>query len=170
MLKNLKFHIIAISLICIIVAAISKLSGVNTPIANRVQGSSRSIHIYSATWGLNCNPYILSARQAQANAPANKDATGQIIPGKPLNPVALNNVLERVKTLCEGKPTCDLFASIDVLGLDPIEGCFKQLDVRYRCFTSDRLSITQTNQGELLKLNCLLPATGDVSAISTTHP
>lgn len=170
MLKNIKFHIIAISLICIIVAAISKLSGVNIPTESSIPASNRSIDISSATWGLNCNPYILSAKQAQSSAPLNKDATGQIIPGKPLKPVAPNNVLERVKTLCEGKPTCDLFASIDILGLDPIEGCFKQLDVQYRCFTSDRLKITQTNQGELLKLNCTAPTASDVSAPAATHP
>lgn len=170
MLKNLKFHIIAISLICIIVAAIYKWTGTNGPNPNANTVSSRSIRISNATWGLNCNPYILGAKQAQANAPLKKDANGQVIPSKPLKPVAMNNVLESLKTLCEGKLTCELFASNEVLGLDPIEGCFKKLDVHYRCFTSDRLIITQTNQGELLKLNCTAPLTGDVSAPAAAHP
>lgn len=170
MLKNLKFHVIAISLICMIVAAIYELTGANVPATSAAQGSGRSIRISTATWGLNCNPYILSAKQAQSKAPLKKDANGQVIPSKSLQPVVLNNVLESVKTLCEGKPTCELFASNEVLGVDPIEGCFKKLDVHYRCFNADRLIITQTNQGELLKLNCVSPMASDVSAPATAHP
>lgn len=170
MLKSLKFHIIAISLICVFIAAIYSLIGANTPNPTTTQGGNRSIRISSATWGLNCNPFILSAKQAQANAPLKKDAQGQVIPSKPMKPVVLNNVLENVKKLCEGKSACELFASNEVLGLDPIEGCFKKLDVHYRCFTSDRLTITQTNQGELLKLNCAAPMASDVSAPTATHP
>ena len=169
MLKNLKFHVIAISLICVIIAVIYQLTGANAP-APAAQGNGRSIRIHSATWGLNCNSYILTAKQAQANAPLKKDARGQIIPGKPLQPVVLNNVLDTVKKLCEGKPVCEFFTSNEALGLDPVEGCFKKLDVQYRCFTSDRLTITQANQGELLKLNCTAPATGDVSAPTAAHP
>lgn len=170
MLKNLKFHLIAVSLICLIVAAIYNFMGANTPSPVAGQGSTRSIRIDSATWGLNCNPYIQSAKQAQVSAPLKKDANGQVIPGKTLQPVVLNNALESVKKLCEGKPACELYATNDTLGVDPIEGCFKKLDVHYRCFTSDRLSIIQANQGELLKLSCVSPVASDASAPPATHP
>lgn len=170
MVKSLKFHAIAISIICVAIATYYQLSLTNSSSTAVSLGSMRSIRIDSATWGLNCNPYIQSAKQAQASAPLKKNANGQVIPSEKLQPVVLNNALKSVRKLCEGKSACELYATNDTLGLDPIEGCFKKLDVHFRCFTSDRLSIIQANQGELLKLNCVSPAASDASAPPATHP
>lgn len=43
------------------------------------------------------------------------------------------DVLGRVAKACNGKTTCSIVASVDVLGADPCPGRVKTLDINYRC-------------------------------------
>lgn len=170
MLKNLKFHAIAIAIISVIVVMLYQIMG-PTEVSNApLQPSDRYVRVASASWGLNCNAFIADAKQARANAPLAKNAQGQVVAQAPLKDVTPNNVIDPAKKLCDGKISCEILATSEVLSLDPIDNCFKKLNLSYRCFEMDRLTTTETNQGELLKIDCTPIATVDAPAPTATHP
>ena len=43
---------------------------------------------------------------------------------------------------------------IDIIGLDPIYSCFKDLEISFRCFDVDRLKSNTFRQGDMVKLDC----------------
>ena len=116
--------------------------------------SSHAIEVYQATWGLRCNDEITRALQRRQFAPVEKDEKGQVIPPKPLALVQPNNVLSPVSEACNGKLACQIDASPERLGVDPLESCYKELNVQYRCFTYDRLQIAKAEQGTTLTIDC----------------
>ena len=171
MLKSLKFHIIAISIICVLVVGLSQMMGSShsaTP--QGPERGDRYVRVVSATWGLNCNPFIKEAKRARETSALPKDDKGNVIPQEPLKEMALDNILNSAKTLCDGKIACEVMATSDALGLDPMASCFKKLNLNYRCFELDRLRTTETNQGDMLKIDCAPPAATDAPAPAATQP
>ena len=171
MLKNLKFHIIAISIICVLVVLLAQIFG---PSHNAVTQAApigdRYVRVVSATWGLNCNPFIEEAKRLRETSALPKDAQGNVIAQPPMKEMELDNILGNVKTMCDGKLTCQVMATSEVVGLDPMESCFKKLSLNYRCFELDRLHTTETNQGEMLKIDCATPTVTNAPAPLATHP
>lgn len=159
MFTRLKFHLIAITAISLIVLVLYRLIGPAQPVAApSALATGQYVHVISASWGLNCNPDIEETLRERANAPLPTDEHGNVVPHEPLSLMARDNVLATAQAICHGKPACEIFASNGMLKLDPIARCFKKLDLSYRCFEMDKLHITQTDQGELLKLDCTTPA------------
>ena len=155
MRKNYKIHAIAIVSICMLTTAIYAWL-VPTPSTTEPEGNGdRGIEIYDATWGLNCNPAIAAAIQNPPPAPKlGASATPNSAPKKPLSLVADNNALIAVGNACNGKTACQLKATSEMLGVEPLEACFKHLDVRYRCFSYDRAWDVTTSQGKTLTIDC----------------
>ena len=151
-----KFHIVAISCICIVITAIYALTEQPKPVAplDTSLKSGRSVEIYSATWGDNCNRDIEQALADRRTIPPAKDEKGQLIELPKLSPIVANNVLSSVSTACNGKPACELPATSEALGVEPIIGCSKKLTVSYRCFSFDRLWTVTVEQSKPLKIDC----------------
>lgn len=155
---SLRFHAIAVAAISTVIIAVFYLTQPSSAEKKTIdpdQFSERAVEIYSATWGMNCNPYIEEAIRRQAATPAPADASGSSKPAKPLQDVTTNNVLDVVSGLCNGRVRCDLTATAEAMGgLDPLGSCYKQLDVSYRCFTYDQLWNVTVEQGKTLRLDC----------------
>lgn len=81
------------------------------------------IEVDRATYGQNCNYY---------------DAMG-------------SNVTDTIINLCEGKRTCKIPVSNDLLG-DPAQGCTKELQINWRC-NGNRL-VHKALEGEMINLIC----------------
>lgn len=148
-----RFHAIAIGSICLVVTAIYFiLQPANVaPQDNQQLLGDRYIQIYSATWGEDCNRYIDSEI---ANTPMRKDKNGMLLPGSKRQRVMPNNVLDKLSDACNGKLTCTIGANSSILGVEPMETCYKQLKVAYRCYTFDRLWSQTIAQGNMLSIDC----------------
>lgn len=111
------------------------------------------VQINSATWGLNCNQHIdYAIKEAQAEraaAPLEKRKDIQIP-----EPVARNNVLSHMSELCNGKEVCSFLVESDIIGIDPVYSCYKELQLTYRCYDVDKLRSITFKQGDMLKLDC----------------
>ena len=167
MAKNMKVHVLPISIISVVIIVLYLIIGPK-PAPDHVtkQPTDRFIRISNASWGLECNPQIEEALRNRANIPLAKDADGKIIQAESLKKAAANNALPVVKTACEGQLTCQVFATDDALGIPLLSGCYKQLDVNYRCSDIDRLVTLHIDQGQPLKIDC----TPDASPATPTHP
>jgi hypothetical protein len=170
MVKNLKFHVIAISAICVLVVLLSQWVAPAPQNGTQAASGNRYVRVVSASWGLNCNPFIAEAKQLRESSPLQKDENGNIITQPPIKEVARDNVLTKAKSLCEGKPACQLMATSEVLGFDPMESCFKKLNFNYRCFEMDRLQAAETSQGEMLRIDCVTPAASDAPPTAAVQP
>ncbi len=154
MRKNLKIHAIAITSICVLVTIIYTLV-TPTPTASTQPQGDRAIAIYSATWGSNCNTYIAKYNADRQNFKSTAAKGEQpIAPPPALKPVQTDNVLTAVSNTCNDKLTCTINADSETLGTEPVEGCFKHLTVRYRCFEYDRAWEVNTDQGKPLDIDC----------------
>ncbi len=147
-------HVIAISTICVVITVIffAMQPKKVLPQAQPQLMGDRYIQIYSATWGENCNRYIDDALARPL--PPKRDEKGNLIEQKLPQRVATDNALDVLNTLCNGKLTCSVTANRTTLGFDPLESCFKELVVSYRCFTLDRLWSTTTRQSDTLQIDC----------------
>lgn len=148
--KSLKFHGIAIGAICAVVIVLFLLIGpkegaVVDPDAGQ---GDRYVRLVSATWGQNCNIEIDRLRK---QGKVSIDRGGQKVP---LTAVQPNNVLYQLSERCNDRITCNIVASKDVMGIDPLPTCFKRLSITYRCFSIDRAWRAEVPQGELLKIDC----------------
>ncbi len=171
MIKNFKFHAIALALITLIVLGLSQAMAPTPNQADTAAAASgHAVQIVSASWGLNCNPSIAETMaQRERTAPA-RDAQGNIIAQPALALVSSNNVLPTLQGLCDGKPRCTILANNEVLKLDPLTSCFKKLAVSYRCFTTDRLHATEVGQSENLDIDCIQKTARDASAPAAVQP
>jgi hypothetical protein len=163
---NYKFHTIAIAIISAVIVVIFLLFGPKAPpsAAPVVLTTADSYaRIVSATWGLNCNVFIESAIAVQAKEGLARDANGTVIAAPILKKVTPDNVLEKVKALCNGKPFCETYINSEILGNEPSADCFKQLEISYRCFEVDRLRSASVGQNDALKIDCTNP-TADTHA------
>lgn len=149
----MKFHIIAIAVICVVITLLFLLIGPkNTAPQDPNANSEFAIEIYSATWGLECNPYIQEANDHPK--PPEKDANGNVIAQQPLKFVQPNNVLEVVSRACNGQMRCDITPTADTLGVDPMPSCAKTLNLSYRCYSYDRLWNVSVGQGSTTAIDC----------------
>ena len=156
-MKNLKFHAIAITAICLIIIALYSVMGVNESapqIEPTPQHGDRQITIDSATWGENCNDEIDRALAERANASLPTDTSGNHISPEKITKILANNMLPFIGNACNGKFVCEVFADTKTLGINPMDGCYKNLVVSYRCFDFDRLTTLTIPQGDDLKINC----------------
>lgn len=155
--SSFKFHVIAVSIICLIVTGLYYTIGPKRFTApGSVQTGEQHIRIVSASWGLNCNPAIETAiRERKASNTATPAST------TPLAPVMPDNALDTLKAACEGKLTCSLIVNNETMQSDPLVSCFKKLELAYRCHTVDRLHSLSINQATPLKINCTNPSASD---------
>lgn len=150
MRRQQKIHAIAIASISavVIVAYLIAKPTVHETI-ERASGD-RAIAIYEASWGTNCNAAIT---EAQHKPPVKNKPAPRV-----LALAQQNNVLTAVGDACNGRLTCSLKATSEILGTEPLANCFKLLLVRYRCYAYDRAWEVTTKQGETLTVDCHAPA------------
>ncbi len=157
---NYKFHALAIAIISAVIIVIFMLFGPKeqAPVENRpLTTADNYVRVVSATWGKNCNHAIESAMDVQAKEGLERQEDGTAILRPTLKTVALDNVLTRVKEICEGKPLCQISVDSQALGTEPYVDCFKQLELSYRCFEVDRLRNINAGQGKPLTIDCTNP-------------
>lgn len=147
MVKNLKFHVIAISAICVLVVLLSQWVAPAPQNGTQAASGNRYVRVVSASWGLNCNPFIAEAKQLRESSPLQKDENGNIITQPPIKEVARDNVLTKAKSLCEGKPACQLMATSEVLGFDPMESCFKKTELQLPLLRNGSLTSGRNQSG-----------------------
>lgn len=151
--RHYRFHAIAISIICVVIISVYFLTQPKhvPAVANQPLLGDRYIQVYNATWGEECNPYIDANA---ANTPMKKDDQGMLIAPKLPQRVEPDNVLPVISDGCNGKLTCEMVVNSKTMGVEPMESCFKQLKVSYRCYAFDRLWTKTVRQGEKLVIDC----------------
>lgn len=165
MIRNWKFHAVAVSVLCAVVTVIYVLfapAPPAPPVDTNLLGD-RAVEIYSATWGMECNAYIkdILERPKKLTSIAQTSAEGnaaQPVPAQPDAPkleyATKDNALIKVSELCNGKNTCELTPTNETLGLNILDTCGKKLDVSYRCYSYDRLWNLTIQQGDTKKIDC----------------
>jgi len=149
----MRIHVIAIGSITALVFLLYLLVVPKEAPEKAEFSGNNYVQISSATWGLNCNDHVRHAiKEAQAEiAAAPREKRDEIqIPKL----VTRNNALTHLSKLCNGKEVCNFLAESDIIGLDPIYSCFKNLEVSFRCFDVDRLRNMTFRQGDVAKLDC----------------
>jgi hypothetical protein len=164
MAKNIRFHAIAITIISTVIVVLFLLIGPK-PQEQATQPTDRFVRISNATWGLSCNTQIDAIQQQRESTALKKDADGKVIAQEPLKKVAVDNALAVVKTACEGKQACEVPATDEVLGISLPDGCYRQLNVNYRCAELDRIVSVTIDQGRSLHIDC-----SDVSGAAPHQP
>lgn len=148
--KHMKFHLAAIAAICVLIVILYMLFGPKKAGPAVEVVGDRFIQIDNATWGKNCDPFV-----DQALAEWRLPATGSKEAATPRPEQAqYNNVLSLISAECNGKLSCRVLATSDVMKVEPLKSCYKRLTVGYRCFTYDRLWTADIGQGDLLELDC----------------
>lgn len=148
--KSMKFHAIAVSIICVVVVVMYFIivpKGGATLDPNAASGD-RFVRIVDATWGMNCNTEINRLRGL------GHTTTGDGDKKRPLTPVSINNAMFNVTELCGEKMKCSILASNESMGSDPLPACYKELVVGYRCFSIDRKWTKKTDQGTVMNIDC----------------
>jgi hypothetical protein len=171
MKTQVKFHIIAISAISIIVTVLymwMKPAG-PTDGASAPENGQQVIEIHSATWGRECNAAIAQAQRERETTPLPAKSADNPPPTEAMEPVQTDNVLPKLKDICNGKSICELRASSDVLGTAAMQHCFKRLIISYRCFSTDRLTTLEVGQGERFKIDCHETVTSQPPHHATTQ-
>lgn len=136
-MTNMRFHLIAVSsiiaLVLLVFAVTGKLSPkapVQTNVEQEVSPTGPLIiTVWEASWGLNCNE---QSRFSWRTKPGTASQTPKV-------EIPKNNVLDKVKALCDGKETCEFTANDTTLGkvADSMR-CRPELTLMYRCFDFDR--------------------------------
>lgn len=155
MMTNWKFHAIALSTICIAITGVYFLfsPAPPPPAVDPNTVGDRAIEVYSATWGMDCNPYIKDALEKQkAQTPLKAEGTAQTSPSQQL--IIKDNALMKVSELCNAKNTCTLFPTNETLEMSVLDTCNKKLEISYRCYSYDRLWTLTIGQGETKKIDC----------------
>jgi len=127
-MTNIRFHLIALSIIIAFVLVVfyltGQFSGQSQQAANP-QGE-RTIKIWEASWGLNCQDAPLKNPDAALSPQKRSD-------------IKKDNVLEQVRQMCDGQVTCQFKASKATLGdVAPDRRCTPELKLIYRCYELDR--------------------------------
>lgn len=159
-IKNLKFHLIAISAISLIVVVLFAFMkpGTQQAVDPNVGTGERYIRMDSATFGQNCNSQI--ALERKKPLPRNEDGTRQPAPQL----VQRNNALLVLSSLCDGKLQCSTPATEDLFQSGVTVPCYRKLKYSYRCFTIDRLWVHEISEGDTLTIDCREPAATEAAA------
>ena len=159
----MRFHLIAISCIIVIVTVIFSITGqfknkkvekpkpvitvvddqgTQTVVEVEEEIGDRYITIWEASWGLNCN------KSGRDSGPSTGFAGSN-------NGVKRNNVMGKVKELCNGKLNCEFKADYKTLGRPTQDRrCRPQLEMMYRCFSFDRPWTVSSRSGDMVRIDC----------------
>lgn len=111
---------------------------------------STQLRIQSASWGLNCNSlYDLYRQRAASSTP---DPAQEVNTAPPVR-ISVNNVLEKVKGLCDAQEQCTLEATSSAMG-EIFSDCSKELEVTWRCFNYDKLHTKKVSNGDTIEIDC----------------
>lgn len=150
--RSTKFHAIAVGSICAVVIVVFLLMGGPQQAATvadpDIGQGDRYVHIVDATWGLNCNSEINRLRSM------GQTSIGEGTAQRPLTPVQQNNAVFSATRTCEDRIKCNIIASNDLVEIDPLPSCYKELIVGYRCFSVDRKWTRKVEQGTTLSIDC----------------
>lgn len=100
------------------------------------------ISVSRATWGENCNDVI------EASEP--ETLQGQ-------KPIEVNNALERVSLICNGKKICKFPVKPEVLGNAPVSPrlmCAPRLDIEFRCNRLGLPIASSAAHSKFLEISC----------------
>lgn len=163
-MQSLKIHALFITLAVILIGLVlvMKQSASPPPATTETVGDVY-IRITSASYGLNC----VKTTKITPNTPENTvrpvgnfaDFSGAASNTAPTK----DNVLSAVSELCNGKPRCTFPVDAQTLQFqsnDPY--CLHELQVRYQCFSFDRIWEIVTATGKGFDLDC-------VSQVQATH-
>ena len=166
--SRMKFHLIAITAICLTVVVVFSMREPPEEAVSQAQSlSSQFIIIHSATWGMNCNQTVVqtiaehrllaekAAKQPTA-APANAPANPATTPAKPTM-AQENNALMALTTLCNNKEKCTFKPTSALLGTMGVR-CFKDLEIAYRCFEVDRIRYASGKEDKEFTIDCSIAA------------
>lgn len=150
----MRIHVMAIGTITAVTFVLFLIVGPKSGSEQKAQfAGSNYVQVSSATWGQNCNENIdHEIEQAQierAKLPLAERNKVEI----PKH-ITHNNALTHLSGLCNGKETCSFLAESDVIGLEPIYSCYKELEINYRCFDIDRLRQVKVRQGDMVRIEC----------------
>ena len=159
--RHIRFHATAIAIITGIVLVLYAFIGPGgTKKITIEQKTDRYIHIYSASWGLNCAPFI-EQENARLQELRLRPQLLQTLPQdaqpaslEPIPAVTRDNVLSIVGERCNNQISCSFDASSALLKSEPLASCYKHLEVSYRCFEFDRLNTVKVNQSDTLTIDC----------------
>lgn len=146
-MTNIRFHLIALSIIIAFVLVVFYLSGQFTGQSQEKgqAASERTIKVWEASWGLNCQ-----------DAPL-KDPNAALSPQK-RSDIKKNNVLERVRRMCDGQVTCQFKADKATLGdVAPDRRCSPELSLIYRCYELDRPWQIRAENRQQVVFSCRQP-------------
>ena len=148
-INNLKTHLVAITLICLVIIGLYfLLGGDKTPKGPQPLQGDRYIQIDSATWGKNCDPYVDEALKKIPTVDLSKP-----ISTRPHH-AAINNALLAISTACNGHLRCNFEPTTALIGDEPLANCFKHLEIRYRCFAYDHLVSLDVGQHDNVLIDC----------------
>jgi hypothetical protein len=144
-----KYHLIAAPAVFIVLMSVyvigSKISAKHQAEAIAAVSAQSStaevLNITQATWGRNCNTILESIQTNDTS----------------YTPIEVNNVLDKVKTTCDGKQKCSFSVGKDALGESPISKdleCIKTLDINFRCNKMDFPLNISSQDGEDVVLDC----------------
>lgn len=150
--KSMKFHAMALGIICVVVVILYWLIGPSDEVVNpadpdKGQGD-RYVHVVDATWGQNCNTEINRLHSI------GQTTIGEGAAQRPLETVKFNNAMYAVTQMCDDRIKCNILASSDTLESEPLPACYKELVVGYRCFSVDRKWTRKVEQGAVLTIDC----------------
>ena len=143
---SFKTHLLIVSLIIISVmifwSLLPKIDHIDRP--ENSAPIARRIIISHASWGMNCNPYLLE----------NTINTNNMRKKNLKTAYTKDNIFKEISLQCNGKLTCDINAANPWLKHDPQPECTpKSLEIEYRCFSFDRPWRTSTTGGSIT-LDC----------------
>lgn len=146
---NLKLHIlISAAFLALIFGALTLFSASKSGSGEHVPiTEDRYIQIKSATWGENCNDYILAKREEAKSKPRSETET---LP----DPVRRDNALRQVSSLCNGKESCVFSIHEKDLHFDPAPNCAKDIELEYRCFLTDLAHKVSGSYKNSLSIDC----------------
>lgn len=154
MLRRIRLHIIAVLSISIVIMMAYGMMFQLKPADPQAVVNRFKVFILSATWGENCNTNIRAAIAAGVKREPESDENANKLPAKSYELVRRNNVLEVTGNVCNGQLVCAFKASKKIYNEDPFPGCYKNLEITYRCTDLDRVRAVHSREGEDVKLDC----------------
>jgi hypothetical protein len=162
--SRMKFHLIAITAICLTVVVVFSMRKPPEEAVSQAHSlSSQFIIIHSATWGMNCNQMVAqtieehkllaekAAKQPPATA-ANAPAKQAVAPVKPTM-AQENNALMALTNLCNNKEKCTFKPTGELFGTLGVR-CYKDLEIAYRCFEVDRIRYASGEEDKDITIDC----------------
>jgi hypothetical protein len=101
------------------------------------------IQVMSASYGYNCNEYLLNQRRNSRYATNSAQEL-----------VRENNILRMVSHFCNGKTECAFDANPKAFGFDPAPFCLKMVDIEYRCTLYAFPTKLRVQERNVVQLKC----------------